>query len=245
LIISEQSGGLDMDELIKEINEGLGNTIHNAVNLTVTEVILCLLLSFILSCIIAWVYRKNHSQISYSQSFSHTIIIMGTIVSLIMLIIGSNIARAFSLVGALSIIRFRSAIKEPQDVAYLFFAMAIGMGCGTRFYAVSIAACIFVSALIFIMNIFRIGSITEQNMLLKILLPVNIDYTEQFQKVFEDHLKNFRHISAETVRNGLFNRLTYSINLKQNTTQYRFIEDLKKYNDNNEIQILNQDHRDI
>ena len=80
-----------------------------------------------------------------------TIVIMGTVVSLIMLIIGSNLARAFALVGALSIIRFRNAVKESRDVAFIFMAMAVGMACGTRFYFMAIFATFAISVFIFIM----------------------------------------------------------------------------------------------
>ena len=83
---------------------------------------------------IGLVYRLTHRGISYSQSYVQTLVMMGMVVSLIMLVVGSNIARAFALVGALSIIRFRNAIKETRDVGFIFFAMAIGMATGTRFY---------------------------------------------------------------------------------------------------------------
>ena len=115
---------------------------------TLTSLIIILVLSTLLCLIIAVVYRFCMRGASYSQDFQHTVILMGIIVSVIMLIIGSNIARAFSLVGALSIIRFRTAIKNPMDVGYLFFAMAVGMACGTQFYGVAVVATFFISAVI-------------------------------------------------------------------------------------------------
>ena len=80
---------------------------------------------------------------------------MGMIVSLIMLVVGSNIARAFALVGALSIIRFRNAIKETRDVGFIFFAMAIGMAIGTRFYSLAVVATVAISAAMLIMERFN------------------------------------------------------------------------------------------
>ena len=73
---------------------------------------------------------------------------MGTVVSLIMLIIGSNVARAFALVGALSIIRFRNAMKETRDVGFIFLVMAMGMAVGTRFYLLAIFATAALSAFV-------------------------------------------------------------------------------------------------
>ena len=77
---------------------------------------------------------------------------MGMVVSIIMLIVGANIARAFSLVGALSIIRFRNAIKETRDVGFVFFAMAIGMATGTKFYLLAIVAAVIISLVILLLT---------------------------------------------------------------------------------------------
>ena len=105
---------------------------------TVLDVVLVLTLSFLTSAFIGWVYKQTHRGTSYTQSFVFTLVMNGMIVALVMMIVGSNIARAFSLVGALSIIRFRNAVKETRDVGFIFFTMAIGMaivvGCVASFY---------------------------------------------------------------------------------------------------------------
>jgi hypothetical protein len=131
-----------MDEFLKEL-ERFGDVTGA---FTLLDIILVMFISFALSLVVAAVYRYTHRGVSYSQSFVHTLVIMGTVVSLIMLIIGSNIARAFALVGALSIIRFRSAVKETRDVAFIFLAMAIGMAVGTRFYLLAAFASVVMSA---------------------------------------------------------------------------------------------------
>src|SRR5262245_66264308 len=104
-----------MDELLKEL-ERAGDLSGNITFLDVTFV---LFLSFALSLGVSWVYRFTHRGVSYSQGYVHTLVIMTTAVSLIMLIIGSNIARAFALVGALSVIRFRNAVKESRDIGFM------------------------------------------------------------------------------------------------------------------------------
>ena len=136
-----------MDEFLKEL-ERFGD-VTGAFSLLDIGLVLCL--SFVLSLVVAAAYRYTHRGVSYSQSFVHTLVIMGTVVSLIMLIIGSNIARAFALVGALSIIRFRSAVKETRVVAFIFLAMAIGMAVGTRFYLLALFAAVVMSAFVVVL----------------------------------------------------------------------------------------------
>ncbi len=100
-----------MDVLLQQLNfQDLSGTF------TVADVVISLVLSFVLTSIVAKLYQQTHKGTSYTQSYVHTLVLMGMIVSLVMLIVGSNIARAFSLVGALSIIRFRNAVKETRDL---------------------------------------------------------------------------------------------------------------------------------
>ena len=108
---------------------------------------MAMVMSTLLTFVFAHVYRQTHRGTSYSQSFLVTMFLMAVTTSVVMLIIGSNIARAFSLVGALSIIRFRTAVKDARDTGYLFASMVVGMGCGTQFYLASISMTAFVSAL--------------------------------------------------------------------------------------------------
>ena len=112
-----------MDELIRDL-EQFGDLTGA---FTLMDVAIVLFLSFALSVFVGYVYRYTHKGVSYSQSYVHTLVIMGCVIAVIMLIIGSNIARAFALVGALSIVRFRNAMKETRDIGFIFMAMAIGI----------------------------------------------------------------------------------------------------------------------
>jgi len=87
---------------------------------SVLDITVGLVGAFLLTALVGLVYRITHRGVSYSQSYVQTLVLMGVVVALIMMIVGSNIARAFSLVGALSIIRFRNAVKETRDVGYIF-----------------------------------------------------------------------------------------------------------------------------
>ena len=87
---------------------------------SVLDVLLALGLALVCALVVAWTYRATHRNISYSQSYVQTLIILGMLIALIMLVVGSNIARAFALVGALSVVRFRNAIKETRDVGFIF-----------------------------------------------------------------------------------------------------------------------------
>lgn len=122
---------------------------------SVTDVVIILLLSFALCSIIGWVYQITHRGASYTQSFVQTLVLNGMIVAIIMLVIGSDIARAFALVGSFSIIRFRNAVKETRDVGFIFLAIAVGMAIGTKFYLLAVITTVFISLIVLIMTRFN------------------------------------------------------------------------------------------
>ena len=200
-----------MDELIRQVGQYPGSSV-NVVSMG--HVLLAVVLSFLLSMLIAYVYRETHCGTSYSQSYVHTLVIMSVCTAVIMVIIGSNIARAFSLVGALSIIRFRSAIKETRDVAFIFIVMAIGMACGTRFYDIAILFAILVSSIVFFLSKFDIGAKPFSECLLKITVSREVDYAEVFQKMFFMYFKSYALLSAESVP-GDNSDLVYSVAVKK------------------------------
>ena len=92
------------------------------------EILINIVLGFVLGIVISYVYKKTHKGLSYSQSFMLTLVFVTIIVSAVMMIIGNNLARAFALVGALSIIRFRTVVKDTKDTAYVFLALACNGG---------------------------------------------------------------------------------------------------------------------
>ena len=155
------------------MNEILGVTNYNLVSTaTIVEIISALLLSLLFSIIIAKVYILVHEGYSYSKTYLHTMIMVSVTVALIMVIIGSDIARAFALVGAMSIIRFRNPVKDPRDVAFLFMTIAIGMACGVGFYMYATIFTIICALLMVSLHYYNFGDLPSKTYIFKIRLPV-------------------------------------------------------------------------
>ena len=206
------------------------------------DVILATLLSFLLSLVIGTTYKATYKGVSYTQSYVHTLIMMSMIVAVIMLIIGSNIARAFSLVGALSIIRFRNAIKDSRDVGYIFFAMAIGMACGTRFYLLAVVATFIISFILWGMSSLNMFAKDVREQILKIRLPGDMRYETLFAEVFGRYLRRYNLIAVETVQAGLLTELVYGIELKKPQEAQALMQELSKLNNNNKVSLITGHH---
>jgi uncharacterized membrane protein YhiD involved in acid resistance len=223
-----------MDELIKELErfKDLTSTF------TLTDVAIVFALSFVLTMLVTWTYRFTHRGVSYSQSYAHTLILMGMSVSLIMLIIGSNIARAFTLVGALSIIRFRNAVKETRDVGFLFLAMVIGMACGTRFYALAIMATATLCAVVVVLDRLDLFGKQVIERILRVRLPSDLDYERAFEPLFDRLLEERRLISVETVTGGTLQEVIYSVVPKSGVEPQRLLEAVREVNGNNKVSLV-------
>jgi uncharacterized membrane protein YhiD involved in acid resistance len=197
-----------MDELLRELSLFPDETAAP----TVIVVLASTLLSFLCSLLVVHTYRETHSGPSYSQASAHTLVIMAVVTSVIMLIIGSNIARAFSLVGALSVIRFRSAVKDPRDVAFLYFSMAIGMAAGTRFFAIAVALTLVVCGMVHVLSRLNIGAKPFDQFLLKLLVAREGQDREGLEKLLVDHLKAYTLLAVEAVSSDQI-ELSYSVSL--------------------------------
>jgi len=121
------------------------------------ELAVGMVLSTLLTLAMVQTYRATHRGAIYSATFLQALFILTTCTTLIMVVIGSNIARAFSLVGALSIVRFRTAIKDPRDVGFVFASLALGMACGTGFYLQAALFTLFLCGLLMVLSRLSVG----------------------------------------------------------------------------------------
>ena len=213
-----------MDQLLKQI---YSTGFTEVSTFTLGEFILALALSFLLAGVIAIVYRITHTGLSYSRSFAMTMVLMSLTISFIMLIIGSNLARAFSLVGALSIIRYRNAVKESRDTAFIFLTMAIGMACGTKLYGMGIIFTIFTSIVILVFEKINFGATKDTSRIIQFsgnkstLGPKMIE-----ENIFSDKNWSYHLLSGETQDD--FCVYSYNVEMKENVLGAGFLESVKE-----------------
>lgn len=218
-----------MDEILKLLNYegGQGD------QLQMTETLCAIFLSIACSWAIATVYRATHKGTGYSQTYAQSLIILSMVTTLIMIVIGSNIARAFSLVGALSIIRFRNAVKETRDVAFIFLVMAIAMACGTRFYSLALLATILNSIVIVGMYFSDFGRSKQlPERLLTVQLPPGQDPETTLDPIFPDLFQSWNIVSMESVRQGLFKQIVYSVKPLENVPGTKVLDSIAQANGN-------------
>jgi len=178
-------------------------------------------LAFILGLAISAIYRGTHKGLSYSQSFMLTLVFVTVIVSIVMMVIGNNLARAFALVGALSIIRFRTVVKDTKDTSYVFMSLAAGMAAGTSSYFLAVASTIIFLIIAYILHLTNYGLLHGSDFILK-FRAVNSDKEPEYSKVIAASARSHSLLHVQPSGDAKSTMLTFDINLKRGITPEEF-----------------------
>ncbi|MBE6138561.1 MAG: DUF4956 domain-containing protein [Firmicutes bacterium] len=180
--------------------------------ISVDKILLSLAVAFIIGVFIVYVYRKTFSGVVYSKSFSLCIILLAMVTAMIIRTISSNLALSLGMVGALSIVRFRTAIKEPTDTAFMFWSITAGIMAGAGLYIVSVIASLGIGLLYFLG--YTMGFKLSRQYLMIIKYNVDVDETilKAMSKLTKTKLKS-KSVSKDLVE------LTFEVELKDDNTR--------------------------
>lgn len=169
---------------------------------TPENVILSLLLAFVLGQVIAWVYYFTHSGLSYSKTYVQSLILVTVVVAMVMAVIGDNIIRAFGLMGALALVRFRNVIKDTRDIVFIFSALVIGMAAGSQRYSIAVMGTVILSLIAIYLYLTGFGTHLPHNGFLRFSLPAHIGPKHPIPDVLKRFCSNFTLISAQDRGHG-------------------------------------------
>jgi uncharacterized membrane protein YhiD involved in acid resistance len=206
------------------------------------DIIIVIVLCFLTSTIIGYTYQATYVGTSYAQTYVQTLVILTMVVGIIMLVIGSNIARAFSLVGALSVVRFRNAVKDTRDVGYVFYSMAIGMAVGTRFYALALVATASISFVIWFMFRTNMFANRSRSNILRIRMEPDLSPEIALEDAFSRYLRRYNLIATESVQGGFLIEHVFEVDLKNEQDSVDFLNQLRQITNNNKVVIVRGYH---
>jgi uncharacterized membrane protein YhiD involved in acid resistance len=162
----------------------------------VWSILLSMLLSFVLGQVLAWVYYYTHNSLSYSRSFVQSLIIITIVISLVMTTISGSFVIAVGLMGAVSLIRFRNIIKDTRDITFLFCAVAIGMACGSRRYAIAIIGTVGLCMVFLYLHWANFGMYHSHNAFLRFTFRGNLEPSHPLLQILKRFCRTFSMISS-------------------------------------------------
>ncbi len=201
------------------------------------EIIINLLLAFFLGIICSWFYRWTYKGFSYSVSYIITLILLAPITSFVIMVIGNNVARAFSLVGALSIIRFRTPLKDTRDTAFVFLSLGIGFATGTKAYALAIIGTIAVCLFALIMHLTHTGDSAKGDFLLRFRMSNSPNNGNVYSNLFDKHLKKNVLVNMTTTHKDSF-ELTFNVIFKDPKQKQLFIKELSEIPELDQVMLM-------
>ena len=193
-------------------------------------VLINIALSFGLTVLIALVYKRTHSGLSYSRSFVFTLILMSILISVVMMVIGNSIAAAFTLLGAFTIIRFRTAIKETRDIAFVFWALVTGMAVGTGSYVLAIITTASIIVIVLLLSKINFGSIKNYDHVLVFLIDTAMASADVYKPLFDKYLKFDSLLNINTREEGRRLDFTFSVRFVSDADINTFITEFKNLN---------------
>ncbi len=161
-------------------------------SLTLLDLLIALGVALVLGLAVSQVYMKTHKTHMPTQSFALTLVILPAVITVIILLVGNNVARAFSLAGAFSIIRFRSAPGDPKDITYVLLCMAVGLATGMGFIAYAVIFAIALCLAMILLEAVRFGQPRgTTGKLLKITIPESLDYQNAFDSIMQKYTLSY------------------------------------------------------
>lgn len=189
----------------------LANSIASS-SLSIQTILINIACAFVLSFLVALVYRATHRGLSYSQSFTISLTMIGFLIASMVMVIGNSLALAFAGMGAVSLIRFRTAIKDVRDVVFVLLVVAIGFASGTGNYVLAAVTAVFAIAVSFILYKMNFGSIRKYDYVLSFSAESVNFQGEQLRAVFAEFLKYNNLLNMVARENGRV--LDHSFNIK-------------------------------
>lgn len=192
-------------------------------SVSILDAFIALALAFVIGLFIMQVYKKTFKGVMYSESFGISLIALCLITTLIILAVTSNVVLSLGMVGALSIVRFRSAIKEPIDIAYLFWAISAGIVIGAGLIPLAVIGSIFIG----IVMILFVNRKTTNNPYILVINCDNDNSENEALKLLSSKVQKY-NVKSKTVSpvNGI--EITVEIGLKKSTTS--FVNEISKVN---------------
>lgn len=200
--------------------------------LSMENFLICTIASLVLGAVLAFVHgRFNNS----SKGFVMTMALLPAVVQIVILLVNGNLGTGVAVMGAFSLIRFRSVPGSAKEISSLFMAMAVGLATGTGYIGVAVLFVLIVGGSSVLYNVTSFGETKTREKELRITIPEGMDYMEIFQDLFEEYTKKTELIRVKTSNMGSLYKLHYQILLKDPAKEKALIDELRCRNGNLEI----------
>lgn len=208
-----------------------------ATTLSWKSVLEAVLTAVVIGLVISLVYMFTHKKEGYSQAFCVALILLAPIVAMVILVIGNNVATAFSLAGAFALVRFRSAPGDPKDIAFVFMSVTMGLTCGLGYWIYAVLATAVLCVVILILHFTNYAGNKKNTYALKITVPETLNYVGAFDETLGKYCTQYKMTRVKSVDFGALFEITFNVTLKDDKQMREMLDDLRALNGNLKIML--------
>lgn len=201
-----------------------------SINLKTT--LISMLLAAVFGLIIGGAYLLVCKKEQRSRSFFLSMAMIPAVVAVVIILVGSNVARAFSIAGIFALVRYRSAPGDGKDIAFVFMAMAAGLSCGLGYLTLGFVVVVVLSGVVVLVNNAGNRLIKSECRQLRILIPEDMDYQGVFDDIFNEYAAKTSLEKVKTTNMGTLYELTYRIYFKKEINEKQFLDSIRCRNGN-------------
>lgn len=206
--------------------------------LGVEQIIVAILASFILAMMVAAVYRWTYQGLSFSRSFVHTMVLAAIITSILIMAIGNNLARGLGILGTLAIVRFRTPIRDPRDIIFLFMTIAIGISCGAAVFTVAAIGTIAFCLVALYLHWSPFASMRLYEGLLRFSLPAGSWSRDKVRDILGRYCSSAVLVSLREAVQGESIEYSYQVRLIDPTYHSDLLDALRALEDISDVNLL-------
>ncbi len=208
--------------------------------ITAKDVFANVFVAMICGFLIALLYKHTYKGLNYSSSFTISIILLTMITAIVIMVIGNNLARAFGMVGAMSIIRFRTAVKDAADIMFIFFALSIGLAAGVKLYSIAFLGTLMVGGTYLLVNQFSFSLKGKKEFLMHITTIGDDLQDNPFGALFKTYCKSYKLVNVKTIGDEMDQVMEYSyyINLKNEEKGSELVSMLRNINGVHQVNLF-------
>jgi len=210
-------------------------------NPTIIASIYTIVLSFVLSVMIAYTYEKTFRGLSYSRNYVQALVLSPIVAATVMQAIGDSLATGLGMMGALAIIRFRTSLKDPRDIIFIFAALASGIACGVNGYSIAIVGTIGFCIVAFFLYLTPFGQTSYFDGMLRFNLINDHESIIHFEKILKKYCKIFALVTLREISQGKRIDYAYQIKLKKGKEKNEFVKELSQISSIENISLMLQE----
>lgn len=199
-----------------------------------------MLLAFIVGTVLSLTYMATFEGLSYSKSFIQSLVLSPIVSAIAMQAIDGSLARGIGMMGAFSILRFRSNLKDPKDMFFLFASLSLGISCGVHAYAVTISGGLCFCLVIFILSKTPFTQTTQFDGLLRFNIPTDPISQQHVHNVLQKNCRRFALVTLKDSAQGNRIDYAYQVKLRDENEQSKLINELQSINSMGGLQLLLQ-----